>query len=370
MGDNFVFCDDLGPAKIIQVYEPKSNLQGVLVIDNIALGPALGGLRMGTGVTTRECFRLARSMSLKNAAAGLAHGGGKSIIKADPNCPPEQKEQLLRAMASALRDEKDYIFAPDMGTDEACMAIIRDETKHVTSLPRELGGIPLDEIGATAWGLRHAAETALGFCRFHLEDARIVIQGFGNVGLNVAKFLSEAGAIVVAAADIDGAIFNYKGLNVPHLVELASQKKSVSEYPDGQKLDNADLVDIESDIWIPAAQPDVITKDNVNRLKTKLVVPGANIGVTPEAEQVLHDKGILCLPDFIANSGGVICAAMEHSGSCESSVFPVIEEKIKYNTQQVIEASRSKGVLPRAAAEEMAFERIRKAMTYKRWSVY
>lgn len=370
MGDNFDFCDELGPAKIIQVYEPKTGLQGVLVIDNVALGPAIGGLRMRPGVTTRECFRLARSMTLKNAAAGLAHGGGKSIIRADPNCPKEHKEQLIRAMASALRDEKDYIFGPDMGTDEGWMAIIRDESEHVTSLPRELGGIPLDEIGATAWGLRHAAETALGFCRFHLEDARVVIQGFGNVGLNAAKFLSEAGAIIVAAADIDGAIFNDNGLNVPHLVELASQKKSVSDYPEGQKIDNADLIDIESDIWIPAAQPDVITVDNVERLKTRLVVPGANIAVTPEAEKILHDREILCLPDFIANSGGVICAAMEYSGSSEMTVFPVIEEKIKYNTQLVIEASRSKGILPRAAAEEIAIERIKQAMTYKRWSVF
>ena len=370
MGDNFSYCDDLGPAKIIQVYEPKTDLQGVLVIDNTALGPSLGGLRMGARVTTRECFRLARSMSLKNAAAGIAHGGGKSVIKADPNGPIEQKEQLIRAMANALRDVKDYIFAPDMGTDEQCMAWIKDEIDHVTSLPRELGGIPLDEIGATAWGLRHAAETALTFCRFPLEDARVVVQGFGNVGLNVAKFLSEAGAVIVGVADIDGAVFNYKGLNVPHLMELAADNKSVSDYPDGQKLDNEDLVDIECDIWIPAAQPDVITKNNVNRLKTKLIVPGANIGVTPEAEKILYEKGILCLPDFIANSGGVICAAMEYDGSIESSVFPTIEEKIIFNTRQVIEASKSKNIQPRAAAEEMAIGRIKKAMDYKRWSVF
>ncbi len=370
MGDNFNFCDDLGPAKIIQVYEPKSGLQGVLVIDNTALGPALGGLRMGTGVTTLECFRLARSMSLKNAVAGIAHGGGKSVIKADPNCSPEKKEQLMRAMASALRDVKDYIFAPDMGTNEQCMAWIKDEIDHVTSLPRELGGIPLDEIGATAWGLSHATEAALEFCGFKLEGARVVVQGFGNVGSKAAHFLSNAGAVIVAAADIGGAIYNKNGLSVSDLLELASEKKSVCEYPDGEKLLNADLVDVECDIWVPAAQPDVITIDNVNRLKTKLVVPGANIGVTPEAEKILHNKGVLCLPDFIANCGGVICAAMEYDGSIEASVFPTIEKKIIHNTKLVIETSMSKNILPRAAAEEIAIGRIKKAMTYKRWGVF
>ena len=370
MGDCFVFCDELGPAKIFHVYEPKTGLKGTLVVDNVALGPALGGTRMGTDVTTRECFRLARAMSLKNAAAGLAHGGGKSVIQADPNCSIEKKEQIIRAMASALRDVKDYIFAPDMGTDERCMAWIKDETERVVGLPRELGGIPLDEIGATAWGLKHATETAIEFCHFELSGARVVIQGFGNVGRNVARFLNRSGVVVVAVADIGGAVFNAGGLNVPDLMELASEGKSVSVYPDGERLDNRNLIDVACDIWIPAAQPDVITKDNVNRLKAELVVPGANIAVTPEAEHILHEKGVLCLPDFIVNSGGVICAAMEHAGACESAVFPVIEEKVTSNTRHVIEASMSKGMLLRAAAEEMAVERIKKGMSYKRWSVF
>ncbi len=370
MSDCFVFCDDLGPARIIHAYEPKTGLKGILVIDNIALGPALGGLRMGENVSVQECFRLARSMSLKNAAAGLPHGGGKSVIAADPNVPSEVKEPIIRAMASALRKETDYIFAPDMGTDEQCMAWIKDEIDHVTSLPRELGGIPLDEIGATAWGLRHAVETALRFCDFQLEGAKIVVQGFGNVGMKSARFLSDAGAIIVAAADIGGAILNQSGLTVSHLAELTSKGKSVSDYSDGKKIDNQHLIDIECDIWIPAAQPDVITKANVNRIQTKLVVPGANIAVTPDAEIMLHEKGILCLPDFIANSGGVICAAMEYGGAIEASVFPTIEEKINANIRQVIEVSNARKILPRTAAEEIAVSRIKKAMACKRWSVF
>ena len=149
----FDYADDLGPAKIIHLSEPSCGLRGILVVDNVATGPAIGGLRMAPDVTLEECFRLARAMTLKNAAAGLPHGGGKSVVVGDPRMPAEAKERILRAMASALRYETDYIFGPDMGTDEHCMAWIRDEIGRAVGLPRELGGIPLDEIGATGQGL-------------------------------------------------------------------------------------------------------------------------------------------------------------------------------------------------------------------------
>lgn len=115
-------ADELGPARIIHVQEPSLGLRATLVIDNVACGPAIGGLRMAPDVSTEECARLARAMTLKNAAAGLAHGGGKSVLYGDPAMPRERKERLLRAFAHALRNEEDYIFGPDMGTDEQCMA--------------------------------------------------------------------------------------------------------------------------------------------------------------------------------------------------------------------------------------------------------
>src|SRR6516225_4870624 len=146
MEDIFEFADDLGPAKIIHVHEPTVGLKAVLVIDNVACGPSIGGLRMAPDVSTEECARLARAMTLKNAAAGLAHGGGKSVLYGDPRMPTDRKEQLVRGMACALGDIQDYIFGPDMGTDETCMAWIKDEIGRSVGLPRELGGIPLDQI--------------------------------------------------------------------------------------------------------------------------------------------------------------------------------------------------------------------------------
>jgi len=153
MADVFRFGDSLGPAKVIHVFEPALGLKGILVVDNVARGPSIGGLRMAPDVSAEECFRLARAMTLKNAAAGLAHGGGKSVLYGDPRMPLERKQQLIRAFAHALRNEHDYIFGPDMGTDEICMAWVKDEIGRAVGLPAALGGIPLDEVGATGWGL-------------------------------------------------------------------------------------------------------------------------------------------------------------------------------------------------------------------------
>ncbi len=212
MHDPFQFADELGPLKIIHVHEPSVGLRAILVIDNVARGPSIGGVRMAPDVSTEECFRLARAMTFKNAAADLPHGGGKAVVYGDPKMAREDKRHLLRALANALRNTEDYIFAPDMGTDEVCMAWIRDEIARVVALPREIGGIPLDEIGATGWGLRHVTEVALEYCGFQLPGARLAIQGFGAVGKHAARFLTDRGAVLVAAGDSRGTVHNPNGL--------------------------------------------------------------------------------------------------------------------------------------------------------------
>jgi glutamate dehydrogenase (NAD(P)+) len=366
----FDFADELGPLKIVHVHVPSINLKAVLVVDNIARGPAIGGMRMAEDVSTEECFRLARAMTFKNAAAGLPHGGGKIVIYGDPRMPKGEKQQLLRGLAQALRTETTYIFAPDMGTDEECMAWIRDEVERVVALPREIGGIPLDEIGATGWGLSHVAAVAARYCDLQLKGARVVVQGFGAVGRHVSRFLVARGAVLVAVADSRGSIFNPKGLDVGQLLALKEQGRSVADYADGQRLDREDVVDVACDVWIPAARPDVINEDNVQRLNTRLVIEAANIPITEGAERILHEKGVLYVPDFIANAGGVICAAMEYHGATESSAMAAIEEKLRRNTETVLRNSQQGGILPRQAARDMALERVRKAMSYRRWSSF
>jgi glutamate dehydrogenase (NAD(P)+) len=376
MADILRFADELGPAKIIQVYEPTIDFKAVLVIDNIAMGAAVGGIRMASDVSIEECMRLARSMTLKNAAAGLSHGGGKVVIFADPKMPKLKKERLIRALACALRNFPEYVMGPDMGTDEECMAWIKDEinNRNVTGLPAEAGGIPIDQIGATAWGIRHAIEVALPYCSFpagfSLAEARVAIQGFGAVGKNAAHFLADQGAILVGAADSEGSVYDPDGLDVNKLIRVKDAGKSVVDYPAGQKFDRDAIVGFDCDIWIPAARPDVINKNNMDRLKAKLVVEGANIPITHEAEKYLHEKGVLCIPDFIANAGGVICAAMEYRGKIESEAIAVIEKMIRSNTRLVLEESRTKQITPRKAALNLAVTRVKKAMSFKRWSIY
>lgn len=370
MSDIFRFADELGPAKIIHVHEPSINLKAILVIDNIAKGPSIGGVRMAVDVSVEECIRLARAMTMKNAAAGLPHGGGKAVLYGDPKMPKDEKQQLIRAMASSLRNVEEYIFAPDMGTDEECMAWVKDEIGRVVGLPREVGGIPLDEIGATGWGLSHVTDVALRYCDFPLAGARLVIQGFGAVGRNTARFLMDKGAVLVAVADSCGAVLDPKGLNFDALAKLKQAGKPVSYYPGGTTIDRDAIIDVECDIWIPAARPDVIHADNVARLNTRLVIEGANIPITHDAEKMLHERGILCVPDFIANAGGVICAAMEYQGASQAAAFGSIEEKLRRNTEMVLSASQSQGILPRQAAMDLALQRVRKAMSFRRWSLF
>jgi glutamate dehydrogenase/leucine dehydrogenase len=272
---------------------------------------------------------------------------------------------LIRSFARAIRDLVEYIPGPDMGTDERCMAWIKDEIGRAVGLPREIGGIPLDEIGATGFGLKASVNAARKFCNLELRGARVVIQGFGSVGKHAARFLAEDGTQLIAASDSRGTIFNPKGIDVARLIAIKGSGKSVVDYPDGEKLSVDAVIDIECEIWVPAARPDVIRKDNVARLKTKLIPQGANIPFTPEAERILHEKGTLIVPDFIANAGGVICASVEYHGGTQTQAFETIEEKIRLNTEAVLANAKKSGSLPRQAAVSLATERVKRAMTYR-----
>ncbi|MFT5180903.1 MAG: glutamate dehydrogenase (NAD(P)+) [Alphaproteobacteria bacterium] len=370
MPDVFELCDELGPAKVIYVHEPDIGLKGILVVDNVAAGPSIGGLRMAPDVSVAECYRLARAMTLKNAAAGLPHGGGKSVLFGEPHLGNADKEQLIRGFAYALRNETDYIFGPDMGTDEMCMAWVRDEIGRSVGLPREIGGIPLDEIGATGWGVFNAIEAALPEVGFELAGATVAIQGYGAVGRHTARFLAKREAIIVAASDSQGTIINAAGLDLAELDAAKQNGGSVTDANCGEVRDRDGIIDIACDIWVPAARPDVVTEANVERLQTRLVAQGANIPFTEAAERRLHERGILCLPDFIANAGGVICAAMEYAGASQAAAFDAIAEKVRYNTRSVIDLAKVNGFTPREVAVSMSADRVRRAMATRRWSIY
>ncbi len=366
MRESFEWTDELGPEKVMELYDAATGLRAVLVVDNVAAGPAIGGARMAADVTVEECARLARAMTLKNAMAGLPHGGGKSVIVADPNVPLDDKERLMRSFAHAVKDVRDYVTGPDMGTDEHLMACVRDVNGRAVGLPRELGGIPLDEIGATGFGLSAALEAAEPFAGLSIRGARVVVQGFGSVGRHAARFLAGRGARLVGVSDSRGARVAMDGFDLDALLAWKAQGHSVADYSQGEALAADDLVAVPCDVWIPAARPDVITAANVDRLDARVLAQGANIPASADAERRLAERDVLVLPDFVANAGGVICAAVEYRGGTESQALAAIGEKIRANTAEVLARSASAGATPRAVAVAIATERVRRAMSVRR----
>jgi glutamate dehydrogenase/leucine dehydrogenase len=318
-------------------------------------------------VSVDEVFRLARAMTLKNAAAGLPHGGGKAGIVADPAMPVEDKERTVRWFARAISDLTGYVPGPDMGTDERCMAWIADEIgRRCVGLPRVLGGIPLDQIGATGFGLAVCAEAIATAGWLDLDGARFAIQGFGAVGRHAARYLVDRGALIVSVADSRGAVVNPTGLDIAGLTRWKQSGAPVAGFPDGDPAPRDDIVATDCDVFVPAARPDVLTVDNVDRLKARVVLPGANLPATADAEAALGARGVLVMPDFIANAGGVICAAVEYHGGSEAQALTLIEERIRTNTDEVLRTAAVDGIPARQAAERLARSRIEEAHGYQR----
>lgn len=363
---NTIPNDSIGPAKVLQLYDPQSGLRGMVVVDNVTLGPAIGGVRVSPSVTPLEVFRLARAMTMKNAIAGIDHGGGKAGIVADPH--KADLETLFRVFARMIEGIDEYIPGPDMGCDEQAMVWLQEEIGRSVGLPAELGGLPLDELGATGFGVVACAEIAARKINLPLSGARVAIQGLGNVGVAAARFFAKKGAILVAANDTRGTVFDPGGLDVTRLIAAKREKGTVLEYAGGQSLPVDEIFGLDCDILVPAANPDVIGMGNVAQVKARLILQGANIPVTLEAEATLAKRGVLVVPDFIANAGGVIMAAMEYKRKSAEEAFAYIAEKIQANTERILHKMEKEQLLPRAAAELLARERIETGMRYRSWS--
>ncbi len=257
---------------------------------------------------------------------------------------------------------------PDMGLDELAMGWVHDEIGRAVGLPREIGGIPLDKLGATGFGLAASLEVACDAIKLDLKGARVAVQGFGAVGKHTARFLAQKGCVLVACSDSRGTLISSEGIDVTALISVKEAGKSVIDFPHGEKAGSDAIIDIPCEIWIPAARPDVLTKENAGRIKARIVAQGANIPCTTDAEEFLESHGVLVLPDFVVNAGGVICAAAEYRNVSETEAFATIEEKIRKNTALVIEKSRRTGVSTREAAMALATDRIRNAERTRRFT--
>jgi glutamate dehydrogenase/leucine dehydrogenase len=357
--------DELGPAKVVFL-RLDTGIEGVVVIDNTLLGPAIGGTRMRRDVSADEVARLARAMTVKNAVAGLPHGGGKSGIAAPPDLSPADHERTMRAFARAIENLTDYIPGPDMGTSERSMAYVHDEIGRAVGLPSVLGGIPLDELGATGFGLGVCAKVISDAKILDLAGARVVIQGFGAVGSNAALALTKQGAVIIAVSDIKGATWNPDGLDIAALATCKQAGIPISEFPGGISVPRDDILGYACDILVPAAQPDVVTTANVGNVSARVVLEGANIPITRAAETELHQRGVLCIPDAVANAGGVICAAAEYRSASKAEAFAEIEEKLRASTAELLDRAKRSQLTPRQAVNQMARERLTKARGLRR----
>ncbi len=368
------FADEFGPELIYEVYDHRTGLKGVTVIDNTALGPGKGGIRMTPTVNVEEVFRLARTMTWKTALAELPFGGAKSGIIADvKNISREKKKQLIQSFARALKPicPKMYIAAPDVNTAEEEMkwfveanGSLKAATGKPSNLcvkPGEKCGIP-HEYGSTGYGVSVAAVIAAKHAGLDINGASVAIEGFGNVGTFVAKHMEKAGAKIVAVSDSKGCVYNPNGMSSKVLIDVKEKTGTVTGYKDAEKLPNMKIFELPVDVLVPAALPDVITKENVSRVKAKLIVEGANIPMTADMEEILHGRGILVVPDFLANAGGVISSYAEYRGKNPSDMFAIVRRKIEKNTKMVLKRAEKDNVKPRNAAFMIAKERVKKAM--------
>ena len=301
----------------INVYE------GYRVIHNEILGPSKGGIRFAPDVSLDEMKALAAWMTWKCAIVNIPFGGAKGGIKCDPaKLSKQELEKLTRRFTANLLDvfgpERD-IPAPDMNTNDQTMAWIMDTysmhskrtvTAVVTGKPMILGGSQ-GRREATGRGVMIVSVAALEKLGIKANDATAVVQGFGNVGSVTAELLHERGVKITALSDINGAIYNSKGFNIPEVLSYVGKNKTLAKFPDAESITNQELLEMECDLLVPAAKEDQITAKNADKLKCKVIAEGANGPTTAKADPILQKKGILVIPDILANAGGVTVSYFE-----------------------------------------------------------
>ena len=300
-----------------------AHFEGYRVQHNVSRGPGKGGVRFHQDVTLPEVMALAAWMSVKNAAVNVPFGGAKGGIRVDPaTLSITELERLTRRYTSeigiVIGPDKD-IPAPDVNTNEQIMAWMMDTysmnhgstaTGVVTGKPLALGG-SLGRRDATGHGVFVVAAVAAKKCNLLLDNSRCVVQGFGNVGYAAARTFHEHGCKVVAVHDATGAIFNARGLDPQNLHQHVCATGGVAGFPGSEPLTRDEFWSTETEFLVPAALEGQITRENAGRIRARIVVEGANGPTTPEADDILGERGILVVPDVLANAGGVTVSYFE-----------------------------------------------------------
>ena len=369
------FYDEWGPENVLNVYDPETGMEGIVVIDNTARGPGKGGIRMRDGLTPKEVFELARTMTWKCALADVPFGGAMGGINACPYSP--NKLALVKAFARKISATAPscWIAGPDIGIGEKELEVFVREIGHLraaTGKPIRMSGIPAS-LGTTGFGVGVCIESTLEFLsevvpvQDSLDGLKVAIQGFGNVGSALAKYLMNKGATIVAVSDYWGGIYNPDGICMNDALKLAFAEDadhSVRSCKGTREISRDSILSVDCDILVPAAISDAITIDNVDQVRAKLIVEAANNPTTTKAEVALFKRGVLVIPDILANAGEVIGAYFEHRARNSDEAFAEIDSRIKENVRHVLEESidDSEVILPRTAALMIASKRVKAAI--------
>jgi glutamate dehydrogenase (NAD(P)+) len=349
---------------------------GYRVQYNFARGPAKGGIRFHPGVTLDEVTALAFWMTWKCAVVDLPFGGGKGGVTCDPGTLSlGELERITRRYAAELVEvvgpDKD-VPAPDVGTTPQIMAWFMDTysmhvRQHVpgvvTGKPLEIGG-SRGRVEATGRGVSLVALAQMRRMGIEPKGARVVVQGFGNVGSVAAKMFVDAGCTVVAISDVTGAYHNDRGLDIAGATAYAQEHHSLDGYRGGERITNEALLELPCDVLVPAALEKVLHAANASRVQAKLIVEGANGPTTPEADHIFNQRGIVVIPDIVANAGGVTVSyfewAQDRAGYFwkESEVNERLADVMNENFTKVSDLAQLRNVPLRTAAYMVAIDRV------------
>ena len=349
---------------------------GYRVHHNLNSGPAKGGLRYHPQVNLDEIRALAMLMTWKCATVNIPYGGAKGGVVVDPKqLSSYELEHLTRRFTTEIElmiGPDTDILAPDINTNAQTMAWIMDTysmhrgytvTAVVTGKPVSIGGVE-GRLDATARGVQFVIREAAREKGLALDGARVVIQGFGNVGSSVARFLSDDGARIVAVSDSQGGIYNPKGLDVRMVTAFKQEHGTVVGYPQAQDVTNRELLELDCDILIPAAYEGQLDGDNAPRIKARIVAEAANGPTDRAADQILHDRGIFLLPDILANAGGVTVSYFEWVQDLQSFFWSEAETNKRLGKimslayAEVRRVAQERGLDMRTAAYILALSRV------------
>jgi glutamate dehydrogenase (NAD(P)+) len=352
--------DELGPEAVIRVRDAATGMRGVLVVDNSFFGPAGGGTRMAPDVTEDEVADLARAMTYKYAVTGLPTGGAKAGIVADPGMPAERKAAVLRAFGRALAPllrsvDEGWLLGvgPDMGVGDADVDTIYQGAERPNINPHFQGPIGDDDPDdLTGFGVVVAARAALASRKRTIAGASFAIEGFGHAGIGVARYATRDGGRVVAITTIRGGVYHPGGLDVARMLELRRRHGDdcVRHYDGAEAIQPADLYYLPADVLVPGARPYVIDARNQHRVQASILCAAGNIPLTEDAEELLHRRGVVVVPDFVANAGGTISVWTAIVGGTAGQAFAACDRLITASTARALGDADAEQLSPPAAA--------------------